>query len=88
MSPADSSHEQNADQSAAALHEIASLNRQIASNNSLIQVYEREIQQAVERGWQEHPTQIQSCQNTIRALESENDRLEGYIDEAIKKVGR
>ena len=88
MSSTGRNHDQSADRTAAELHKIASLNQQIASNNSLIQAYEREMQEAVERGRQEHPTQIESCQNTIRALKSENDRLEGYVDEAIKKVGK
>lgn len=87
MSAANDEHEKKLKRTVDDLQTVRSLRSQISQNNGLIAYYQKEMDDVVKKGVQEYPTQIQSCQNTIRSLQSENRELEKRIEQIVKYIG-
>jgi hypothetical protein len=68
------------------LRQITDLRRSIDANNGLIHFYSKEIDEVLQKGAQEYPTQIQSCRNTIESCKRENARKEAELEKILNRL--
>lgn len=87
MNDANDEYEKKLKRTVGDLQRVRSLKSQISGNNGLIAYYQKVMDDVVKKGVQEYPTQIQSCQNLILSLQSENSRLDAEIEQIVKYIG-